>query len=180
MIGIWTFGPARNNSTDRWYTCSCSTRKTIRVSNFHTWITYFISVIGTFSTFFLWTGTSLDWDMARFQDRLNSLMVSSNFFTAKTWEESAVFLSWILMLIILPMTIAFVQIIDNFSKNLCSFVSSNCFPVIKKTELDVERLDDDLPWTCREVINVPFKNFILISWSWFSLSSPMLLIWGPP
>merc|ERR1740129_1778192 len=126
MIGIWTFGPARNNRTS----------KAIRVSKFHTWITYFISVIGTLSTFFLWTGTSLDWDMARFQDRLNSLMVSSNFFTAKTWEESAVFLSWILMLIILPMTIAFVQIIDNFSKNLCSFVSSNCFPVIEKTELD--------------------------------------------
>ena len=142
MIGIWTFGQARNNRFD---CCSYSTSKAIRVSKFHTWITYFISVIGTFSTFFLWTGTSLDWDMARFQDRLNSLMVSSNFLTAKTWEESAVFLSWILMLIILPMTIAFVQIIDNFSKNLCSFVSSNCFPVIEKTELDAERIDDDLP-----------------------------------
>ena len=145
MIGIWTFGPARNNSTNGWYTCSCSTRKTIRVSNFHTWITYFISVIGTFSTFFLWTGTTQDWPMAKFQERLNSLMVSSNFLTAKTWEESAIFLSWILMLIILPMTIAFVQIIDKFSKNLCCFVSSNCFPVIEKTELDVERIEDDFP-----------------------------------
>ena len=81
--------------------------------------------------------------MARFQDRLFSLMVSSNFFNATTWEESAVFLS--LMLIILPMTIAFVQIIDIFSKNLCLFVPSNCFPVIEKTELEVERIKDDLP-----------------------------------
>ena len=142
MIGIWTFGPPRNNTADY---CSCSSSKTIRVSNFHTWITYFISVIGTFSTFFLWTETSQDWTMARFQERLNSLMVSSNFFNAKTWEESAVFLSWILMLIILPITIAFVQMIDNCSKSLCCFVPSNCFPVIEKTELDVERIDDDLP-----------------------------------
>ena len=108
---------------------------------YHTWITYFISVIGTFQHFFYGLEHLL---IATWQDfKIDYFMVSSNFFNATTWEESAVFLS--LMLIILPMTIAFVQIIDIFSKNLCLFVPSNCFPVIEKTELEVERIKDDLP-----------------------------------
>ena len=62
----------------------------------------------------------------------------NNFFQWPHWPVSSLFLSWILMIIILPLSIAFVQAVDNCCSCLCKCCPTQCFPVIERTELQVD------------------------------------------
>ena len=133
MFGNWTFGPSKDGS-----------RIFLHLSFFHTWITYFISVIGTLITFFLWIELSHpdDWTWEKFNGRINNVTKEADLFTPETWEESSMILSWSLMIVVLPLTIIFVQHIDSCNNFICKCCQKNCFPVIKKKELDIMINDD--------------------------------------
>ena len=89
MFGNWTFGPVKKDSQFNVLNCTGSS-SFIYVSYFHTWITYFISVIGTLITFFLWIELSHpdDWTWEKFNGRINNVTKEGDLFTPETWEES--------------------------------------------------------------------------------------------
>ena len=144
-FGTWTFGPAVENNESTSNCCgSCKCNK-LRASYKHTWISFAISLVGAIVTFVV--GYEKSWlklsdfgrDLARHR-----------------WETIPVLISWVLIIVILPILIVFVQGVDkcyncqftisvnDFSKaKICSITCcpTDCFPVVERIKLDVDNMD---------------------------------------
>ena len=124
-FGTWTFGPAAGNNESTSNCCgSCKTNKS-RASYKHTWVSYGITLIGTIVTFVL--GYENSWRK----------------FSTFGQDSAVVWLviSWVLIIAILPILIGFVQGVDKFCNFLCKCCPTKCFPVVERTELDVDNMD---------------------------------------
>ena len=128
-FGTWTFGPAvkNNESTSKCF-MSCESNK-VRVSYKHTWINFGISFIGAIVTFFV--------------GYENSHLKVSNFGTDVTRRHETVLvcISWVLIIVILPICIGFVQGVDKGCNCLCKCCPTKCFPVVERIELDVDQME---------------------------------------
>ena len=150
-IGTWTFGPAaRNNKSTSNFYMSCESNK-ISASYKHTWISFGISLIGAIVTFVV--GYDSSWH--KLYDFGQDV---TYFFTYPACGNYAglVVISWVLIIVVLPICIGFVQGVDkccnclctitvtDFSEAkicLCTCCPTKCFPVIQRTELDVDNMD---------------------------------------
>ena len=56
------------------------------------------------------------------------------------WMAVAVLVSWVLTIVALPICIGFVQSVDKY-RNFFTCCPTICFPVIQRSELDVDNMD---------------------------------------
>ena len=129
-VGTWTFGSAAGNNESTSNCCgSCKSNKS-RASYKHTWVSYDITLIGAIVTFVL--GYENSWrKFSTFGQGLASGEVGDIF----------VAISWVLIIVILPILIGFVQGVDKCCNFLCKCCPTKCFPVVERTELDVDNMD---------------------------------------
>ena len=123
-FGTWTFGPIKQQNSSTSNCCTTCKSDLLAVSYLHTWINYAISVVGSITTFFVWIKVD---SYATFED-----------FLRLRGGTFLVLISWIIILIILPMSIGFIHAVDNCCKCLCTCCPAKCFPVIERTELRVD------------------------------------------
>ena len=129
-FGTWTFGPAAGTNELTSNCCgSCKSNK-LRASYKHTWVSYGITLIGTIVTFAV--GYEYEWR------KLSNFGVH---FTKDEWESLPVVISWVLIIVILPILIGFVQGVDKCCNCLCKCCPTKCFPVVERAELDVDNMD---------------------------------------
>jgi cytochrome bd-type quinol oxidase subunit 2 len=121
-FGSWTFGPAVQINAKNCCTLSAHQSSKIRVSYFHTWVNYGISLIGVIVTV-----------LVTENGRLGQ--------SKDSWETISVVLSFFLTIVILPTSIGFLQAVDNCCNSFCKCYPSKCFPVVQNSELDVDNMD---------------------------------------
>ena len=63
-----------------------------------------------------------------------------NGFEGYGWAAAAVLISWLLTIVALPICIGFVQSVDKY-RNFFTCCPTVCFPVIQRSELDVDNMD---------------------------------------
>ena len=61
-------------------------------------------------------------------------------FKGPGWAAAAVLISWFLTIVALPICIGFVQSVDKY-RNFFTCCPTMCFPVIQRSELDVDNMD---------------------------------------
>ena len=150
-FGTWTFGPVKQNSASSSKCCTSCKSNILEVSYLHTWVNYTISIIGSITSFFLWIEVDDNWTLENvssgfermfkynFFFRWPSWSWAVSFFGGPFWAVSSLLMSWILMILILPLSITFVQAVDNCCSCLCKCCPTQCFPVIEKTQLQVDK-----------------------------------------
>ena len=138
-FGSWTFGPTaqQNKSSSKCWISSESNK--VRVSYFHTWVTYGISLIGSIVTF-LSGYERPSWPRKFSLFPLHAKMFSKTGFGGDQWFIGSASISWVLTIVVLPISIGFVQAVDKCRK-FCTCWPTKCFPVVEKIELDVDNMD---------------------------------------
>ena len=104
---------------------SCESNK-ISVSYKHTWVSYGITLSGAIITFLV--GYDRISGFGRHLERAFGVAL-------------VVLISWVLIIVILPILLGFVQGVDKFCNFLCKCCPTKCFPVVERTELDVDNMD---------------------------------------
>ena len=133
-FGTWTFGPAALNNES-----TSNLNYKISVSYKHTWVTFGISVIGAIVT----SVVGYEYEISR--------DFSYPTYVSRDWVIGAVLISGVLMIVILPILIGFVQGVDKCCNSLCTITVTDlqndkvtvtkCFPVVERTKLDVDNMD---------------------------------------
>ena len=156
-FGTWTFGLSNY--------CPQNERNSINVSFFHTWINYAITLAGM-AAFFVAEVESYDCIKRKntrfpcsrlihfsleqskysgFFELLYDTFVSGEFTFYDVRGEGYVtfiFISWILLLFFLPIFIGFLQAVEKCCCCLYEPCQIKCFPVIQKTKLSVENMEN--------------------------------------
>merc|ERR1712079_552493 len=129
-FGTWTFGPVKQSNPSTSKCCTSCKSDILSVSYLHTWVNYVVSLIGHITTFLVWfySDTYTSWIKARtsLEESLIKDVISEYGFFSNHYSL-ALLISWILMTTILPLSIAFVQAMDNYGKCLCICCSTKCF-----------------------------------------------------
>lgn len=126
-IGTWTFSPAaQNNESTSNSKCfmSCESNK-ISVSYKHTWVTFGITLIGAIVTIVVGYEQP-GRELSDFGTKIETLI--------------PVVVSWVLIIVILPILIGFVQGVDKCC-NCYTCCPTKCFPVVERIELNVDNMD---------------------------------------
>ena len=136
-FGSWTYGPIIYASSSKCCMLSCKSNQ-ISLSYFHTWMNYGLSWIGGIATFFyVYDG------LPAFEEDVE-LIFKDGF---NIWARAiSVLLSWFLTIFVLPISIGFVQTVDKCCNccTCCPCCPAGCFPVIRKTKLDVDNMERDI------------------------------------
>ena len=138
-FGSWTFGPARQKNKSFSKCCMSSESNKIRVSYFHTWVTYGISLICSIVTF-LAGYERPSWPRKFSLFPLHAKLFSKTGFGGDQWFIGSALISWVLTIFVLPISIGFVQAVDKCRKS-CTCWPTKCFPVVEKIERDVDNMD---------------------------------------
>ena len=128
-FGTWTFGPAVQNNESTSNSCMSCESNEISVSYKHTWVTFGISLIGAIVAFFV--GYEPAWQ------EVSDFGKDPHIYY---WEPQAAIISLVLTTVVLPILIGFVQAVDKCQK-CCTCCPTKCFPVIQRTELDVDNME---------------------------------------
>ena len=161
VFGTWTFGPVHRSQCQP-NCCPRNERNSINVSFFHTWVNYAITLAGM-AAFFVAEVESYDCpEYSRFPcsrlkpkqskysgffEVLYDTLVNGEFtFFDTTYEKgdgyvTFIFISWIALLVFLPIFIGFLQAVEKCCCCLNEPCQINCFPVIQKTKLNIENME---------------------------------------
>ena len=140
-LGSWTFGPAVKNCAFNKQCCMSVKSNQISISYFHTWVTYGISLTCSVVTFLVGYERP-SWPRTFSLFPFHAKLFSKTGFGGDQWFIGSALISWVLTIVVLPISIGFVQAIDKWKcRKFCTCWPTKCFPVVEKTELDVDNMD---------------------------------------
>ena len=128
VFSIWSIGPA---SLKTFWKCGESKNKFLRISFRLTWVNLIITSIGLI--------------VIMFQVSLDTKEHWNNFFHGSGNDPPSGFLS-VLLLMVSYITLIAIQISPMFEEHCCLSCQKKCYPMIRRTVLDVEKPFDLIDW----------------------------------